>query len=109
MPRGGDQERPKTYHLLGFAGLLLAASAFSIGPAVTTAEAASLPTLVQTPDTNPPSRDECRKLSADAQVRTLDDEEKDRLNLCLAIHRDEPGPAAPDGSGADSLGKKGQG
>ena len=95
--------------LLGFAGLLLAASASSIGPAVTAAKGASLPPVVQTPGTNPPSRDECRKLSADAQVRMLDDEEKDRLSLCLAIHRDEPGPVAPDGSGTDPLGKEGQG
>ena len=94
--------------LLGFAGLLLAALASSIGSAVTTAKGASLPT-VQTPGTNPPSRDECRKLSADAQVRTLDDEEKDRLSLCLAIHRDDPGPVAPDGSGTDPLGKESQG
>jgi hypothetical protein len=96
-------------HLLGFAGLLLAASAFSIGPAVTTTEAATLPALAQTPDTNPPSRNECQRLSADAQVRTLDDAEKGRLSLCLAIHRNEPEPAAPDGSGADPLGKEGQG
>jgi hypothetical protein len=75
MPEGGDQERPKRRQLLGVAaGLLLATLAFSVDPAVAVEDAA-FPTLAQIPepDTNPPSRDECRKLSADAQVRTLDD------------------------------------
>jgi hypothetical protein len=45
-------------------------------------------------------------LAADAQVMRLDDEQKDRLSLCLALPRDAPGPAAPDGPAADPLSKE---
>jgi hypothetical protein len=111
MPEGGDQERPKMRQCLGLAaGLLLAAFVFSVGPTAAT-EGAVLPTLAQMPEpnTNPPSREECRKLAAEAQVRTLDEEEKDRLSLCLALQRDAPDPAALDGPEADPLDKERQG
>jgi hypothetical protein len=111
MPEGGDQERPKRRQLLGVAtALLLTAVAFSAGLAAATANSAILPTIAQIPepDTNPPSREECRKLAAEAQVRTLDDE-KDRLSLCLALQRDAPDPAAPDSPEADPLDEERQG
>ena len=100
--------------------LLLAASASGIGPAIAadgSAEDASLPTsfpwhrpppVAQTPDTNPPGRDECRRLSAEARARRLDDQERDRLSLCLATHRDGPGPAL-DEPGTAPPGREGQG
>jgi hypothetical protein len=95
-----------TAAILGMAATDLAAE--PVGPAVATAKGAILPTIAQTPDpdTNPPSREECRKLAADAQVMRLDDEQKDRLSLCLALPRDAPGPAAPDGPAADPLSKE---
>ena len=66
------------------------------------------PSFAQTPGTNPPDRDECRKLAAAAQVRELDDGERDRLGLCLATRRDGSGPA-PDTPEADPLGRERQG
>jgi hypothetical protein len=110
IPEGGDQERPKMRQLRSLTtGLLLAASTFGVGPAAAT-EGFILPSVAQIPepDTNPPSREECRKLAAEAQVRTLDDE-KDRLSLCLALQRDAPDPAAPDSPEADPLDEERQG
>ena len=101
-------------------GLLLAASAAGVGPTLAgggDVEGVTLagpplsrrhPLVTQTPTTNPPGRDECRKLTADAQARELDEEEKDRLGLCLAQHRDRPGPA-PDVPETDLPGRERQG
>ncbi|CAA9565279.1 MAG: hypothetical protein AVDCRST_MAG59-2952 [uncultured Thermomicrobiales bacterium] len=98
-------------------GLLLAASTPGLGPTIavggdvwdTALPGTLLPRrylpVAQTPGTNPPDRDECRKLAAAAQVRELDDGERDRLGLCLATRRDGPGPA----SEADPLGRERQG
>ena len=110
---------------LAAGGLLLAASSLAtsaagLGPTVaaggdargTTLPGSPLPrrqpSFAQTPSTNPPDRDECRKLAAAAQARELDDEEKGRLGLCPATRRDEPGPA-PDTPEADPLGRERQG
>ena len=102
---------------LAAAGLLLAAPAAALGPTVASVGGVTLagsplsrlyPSVAQTPTTNPPGRDECRKLAADARARELDAEERDRLGLCLDQHRDGPGPA-PDVPGADLPGRERQG
>ena len=106
---------------LAAAGLLLAALLAALGPTVAgggdvggvTLAGAPLsrrhPLVAQTPTTNPPGRDECRKLAADARARELDDEERDRLGLCLDQHRDGPGPAPDAPAGTDLPGRERQG
>ena len=106
---------------LAAGGLLLAASAADVGRAVAgggdvggvTLAGSPLsrghPLVAQTPTTNPPGRDECRKLAADARARELDAEERDRLGLCLDQHRDGPGPAPDAPAGTDLPGRERQG
>ncbi len=103
---------------LAAAGLLLAALLAALGPTVAGVGGVTLagapllsrrhPLVAQTPTTNPPGRDECRKLAADARARELDDEERDRLGLCLATRRDGSGPALETPE-ADPLGRERQG
>jgi len=107
---------------LAAGGLLLATSTAGVGRAVagggdvggvTLAGSPLLsrghPLVAQTPTTNPPGRDECRKLAADARARELDAEERDRLGLCLDQHRDGPGPAPAAPAGTDLPGRERQG
>ena len=101
------------------AGLLLAALLAGLGPTVAGGGDVTLagspllsrrhPLVAQTPTTNPPGRDECRKLAADARARGLDAEERDRLGLCLGRHRDGPGPAPDAPAGTDLPGRERQG
>jgi hypothetical protein len=103
---------------LAAAGLLLAAPAAALSPTVASVGGVTLagsplsrrhPLVAQTPTTNPPGRDECRKLAADARARGLDAEERDRLGLCLGRHRDGPGPAPDAPAGTDLPGRERQG
>ena len=105
--------------VLAAAGLLLAALLAGPGPTVAGGGGVTLagspllsrrhPLVAQTPTTNPPGRDECRKLAADARARELDAEERDRLGLCLGQHRDGLGPAPDAPAGTDLPGRERQG